>query len=304
MSTTRNPTGILPALSTPTDKSGELDETSLRSLVNHNIDWGVDGLALSIVAGEFYKFSDEERRRLFEVTVDEANGRVPVWAGVNHMGTEPAVRLARQAKEAGASGVIALPPFVGTKTDGAAFEHFTTLIGRIDLPVMVQDAEDFTGVHLGTSLYVELAKEHSNLSSIKIEGGETLKKMADVLKIGELQKLSILGGMGGKLLLQELELGTHGSIPGSCLTDIVVEIYQNQRSGQTAKAKEVFGKYKQWLDILSLNSSSSAEVQKETARLRGVIKSSHTRSPHVPLGEDAKRQLASLVDVLCGKETT
>jgi 4-hydroxy-tetrahydrodipicolinate synthase len=295
VNTRRGPAGIIPALSTPTDRKGELDEGSLRSLVRHNIDWGVQGLAVSIIAGEFYKFSDEERLRSIEVVIDEANGKAPVWAGVNHIGTEPAVKLAAKAKDAGAFGLVSLPPFVGTKGDGASKEHFDELMERVDLPMMIQDSEDFTGVHMRTNLYVQLKQEHSNLASIKIEGGDTLKKMEDVLRISELEGVTVLGGMGAKLLLQELGVGTHGSVPASCLTDLVVGIYEDYTQGRTAAAKEMFARYRPWLDFLALHSASSAEVQKETSRLRGLIESSQTRSPHTPLGDDAKGALAAIV---------
>jgi 4-hydroxy-tetrahydrodipicolinate synthase len=296
--TLKGPTGIIPALSTPTTDEGVLDEEGLRSLVDRNIGWGVQGLAVSIVAGEFYKFSDEERLRSFEVVVEQSQGRVPVWAGVNHIGTEPSVRLGRRAKDIGVFGLIAMPPFVGTKTDGAAQEHFDELLERVDLPLMIQDAEDFTGTHLRTNLYAKLGKEHDNLVSIKIEGGDTLKKVEDALGMEELSDLSVLGGMGGRLLLQELGLGTHGTIPGSCLTDLVVDIYREYRAGNSAAANALFASYRPWLDLITLNAASSAELQKETSRLRGIIGSSQTRSPHVPLGDDSKKRLAAIIGVM------
>jgi len=292
---TKVPSGIIPGLNTPTTEKGELDEESLRSLVRHNIEWGVDGLAVSIIAGEFYKFSDEERSRSFEIVIDETNGKVPVWAGVNHIGTEPSVKLGRQAKDLGAFGIISLPPFVGTKTDSAAYEHFSTLLTKVDIPMMIQDAEDFTGVHMRTNLYVELMKEYSNVTSLKVEGGETLKKIEDVLGTRELRNLSVLGGMGARLLFQELKLGTNGSIPGSCLTDIVVKAYRYYTRGEYDMAEKQYADYREWINFTVLNSLSFTEIQKETSRLRGVIKSSHTRSPHVPLGSEAKKRLADLV---------
>ena len=107
--------GIFPALSTPTNEKGELDEESLRSEVSSNIEWGAHGLAVSIIAGEFYKFTESERLRAFEVVVDEANGRVPVLAGVSHSGTEVCIHLARYAKDIGVDGIVVLPPYFPDK---------------------------------------------------------------------------------------------------------------------------------------------------------------------------------------------
>jgi dihydrodipicolinate synthase/N-acetylneuraminate lyase len=295
----RNPSGVIPALITPTTPKGRLDEKSLRSLVARNVEWGVQGVAVSIVAGEFYKFSDDERRRTFEVVIDEVDGRVPVWTGVNHIGTEPAIELARHAKDVGASGTITMPPLVGPRTDAAIYEHFSRQLEEVDLPAMIQDSEDFTGVHIRPSMYAQLVREHSNLVSVKIEGGDSLRRMEDVLGIRELDKLSVLGGMGARLLLQEMELGTHGTIPASCMTDFVIEVYRDFRAGRVDAARRLFARYKRWIDFLTLNSASSAEIQKETSRLRRILSSSDTRSPHVPLSNEAKKQLAVLVGELC-----
>ncbi len=292
---TRQPTGIIPALSTTTTTKGELDEQSLRALVRQNIKWGVHGLAVSIVAGEFYKFSDEERKRCFEIVVDEADGKCTVWAGISHMGTEPAIQLGRYAKNVGADGIVAMPALVGRDAGIGQEEHFGTILERIDLPLMIQDAEDFSGVHIRTSLYAKLAKNYSNLVSVKVEGGDTLQKIEDIVGMPEASRFTVIGGMAARLLFEELERGARGNIPDSCLTDLLVSVYENYTTGRVAVARKMFARYRPWVDFLTLHSASSAEVEKETLRLRGIIKSSHTRSPHVSLAEDSKRELASMV---------
>jgi dihydrodipicolinate synthase/N-acetylneuraminate lyase len=74
----RRPSRIIPAISTLTNEREEFDEESERSLVRASIDWGATGIAVSIIAGEFYEFTDSERSISFEVVMDEANGKVPV----------------------------------------------------------------------------------------------------------------------------------------------------------------------------------------------------------------------------------
>ncbi len=67
--------GIIPALDTPTNEKGELDPEESRSLVEKNIEWGSHAVAVSIVAGEFYKFSDAERKKCFDIVVEATAGQ-------------------------------------------------------------------------------------------------------------------------------------------------------------------------------------------------------------------------------------
>ena len=288
------PRGIMPALSTLTDNGGGLDEYSQRALVRANIGWGCCGVAVSIVAGEFYKFTDQERVATFQIAVEEAGDRVPVWAGISHLGTEPSIELARRAKEAQVTGIIAQPGLVGKDAPLAVYEHFSTLLEKVDIPVMIQDAEDFNGIRIDPSIYEKLAREYSHFVCVKIEGGKTLDKISEVKALMG-QRLSILGGMGGRLLLDELKLGTDGSIPNACLTDLVVDAFVKFTSGQAEKATLSFSRYKPWLEFQSRHSASGSEIVKETLRLRGIAKSSATRSPHVPLDDQAKVELRNLL---------
>ncbi len=288
------PRGIIPALSTVTTKKGDLDDEGLRSIVRHNLKWGVHAVAVSIVAGEFYKFSDEERKRCYEIVVDEANGKVPVWAGVSHLGTEPAVQLARHAKDIGADGIIAMPALVGREAGLALFDHFSTILERVDIHLMIQDAEDFNGINITSNLYARLAKEHDNFVSVKVEGERTLEKIQEIKNfLGE--RLTIIGGMAARLLLEELRLGAHGNIPDACLTDLLVEAFESYTTGRFSRAKAIFSRYKPWVDFVTLHASSAFEVEKETLRLRGVVESSQTRSPHIALSEEAKVELKNVL---------
>jgi len=289
------PSGIIPALSTLTDEKGNFDEESERSLVRASMDWGASGIAVSIIAGEFYKFTDGERRRLFEIAVEETDGRVPVWAGISHLGTASSIELGKYAKDAGVDGIITQPGLIGKEASLALPEHFSSIFSKIDLPSMIQDAEDFNGIKMEPGLYEKLGNEFSQFVCVKIEGGKTLDKIRET-KITLGNRLSILGGMGGRLLLEELSLGAVGSIPNPCMTDIVVESYNLFRAGHVEEARSVFSRYKPWLEFQSSRSQSAAEIAKETLRLRGVVKSSSTRSPHVPMEARTKSELKQMIE--------
>jgi 4-hydroxy-tetrahydrodipicolinate synthase len=250
-------------------------------------------LAPSIGAGEFYKFTDAERKRVLEIVMDEAKSSVQVWPGVSHLGTAQSVELAKYAADVGADGIIAMPALYGKEAALAIPEHYKTILEEVDIPLMIQDSEDFNGIHICPTVYNRLAREFDSLVSVKVEGGRSLEKIKDIQELlGD--RLAIIGGFAALMLLEEFDLGTNGSIPGCCLTDLLVDVYTGlkERRG-TVKAN--FSRYKKWVYFGILHMSSFAEFEKETLRLRGVIKSSHTRSPHVPLGEQDKLELRKLL---------
>ena len=159
---------------------------------------------------------------------------------------------------------------------------------------MIQDAEDAIGIHMCPTFYSSLADEFSNIVSVKVEGGDTLQKISDIKNLlGD--RLIIFGGMAARLIFQELALGASGNIPDACLTDLLVKVYDYIRSGKIEEAEKIFSRYKQWLDFLSSHSTASAEIEKETLRLRGVIKCSQTRGPKVPLDLKEKEELKEIL---------
>ena len=275
--------GVFPALCTVTDEKGDLDEEGMRAEVEANIRWGADGVCPSIIAGEFYKFSEEERKRIFDITVEAADGGIPVLPGVSHSGTELSVRLASYAEEIGANGVIIMVPYFSHKPSTAMIKgHISAICRGTDLPVMLQDAEDATGIHICPTLYLDLAEEHSNLTSIKLEGPATLDKLRDINRLMP-GRLKVFGGMAAKLILQEAELGADGNIPSACLTDLIKEIWTKAKAGDKKKAEVAYTRYKPWLDFFMSHAGATAEIEKETLRYRGVIKCATSRSPKIPL---------------------
>ena len=90
------PTGVMPAMVTPFNKDESINEDNLRNLVNHLIDQGVTGLVPVGTTGEFVNMTFEERLKVIEVVVDEANGRVPVIAGTGDTGTKLVVNNTKE----------------------------------------------------------------------------------------------------------------------------------------------------------------------------------------------------------------
>src|SRR5688500_5669402 len=119
--------GVYPILCTPFDDDGELDEPSLRRQVRFCIECGAHGLVTTAYAGEFYTLTDDERRRVLEITAAENDGRLPLVAGCSALGAHHSVMLARHAESAGASAVMAMPPVVSKGSPREIFAYYRSI---------------------------------------------------------------------------------------------------------------------------------------------------------------------------------
>jgi len=185
--------GIMPALSTPCDEEGKLDEESFRAEVRWNVEVGAHGVVPSIMSGEYWKFSEAERVKTYKIAVEETE-KVPVIAGISHSGTVPATYLAKQAQQAGVDGLVLQPPYYDDdKTSTCIYEHYALIANKIDLPIMIQDTEG-VGPYMCPSLYRDLANEFDNIVAVKTEGFRALERIREINKVmGD--ELAIIGGI-------------------------------------------------------------------------------------------------------------
>lgn len=110
-------------------------------------------------SGEFSSLSIEERKRVYELSIDEANGKVPVIAGVSHSSTRVAVELAKYAVDAGADAVQAVPPYYFQLGASSLFEHYKTIAEAVDVPVGVYDNPGATHQTISVNLMARLCRE-------------------------------------------------------------------------------------------------------------------------------------------------
>ena len=286
----------MPALCTITKPDGELDEEDERTLVRFCIEYGVHGLAVSLIGGEFYKFTEEERKRLYKIVIDEVNGKVPVFVGTSHSGTDVVIKLSKYAQDLGADGIIVLPPYFNKIEASLCLrQHFEAIMDSVSIPVMIQDSEDETGVYMTPTLYCELAEKFDNFWAVKVEGCKSIDKIQEIKRVlGD--RLIIFGGMGGKMLLEEMTLGAKGNIPGPSICDFLVKMYEEYQKGNVDKAKEVFSKLRPFFDFTSIYGTAWIEIEKEALALRGVIKSTYSRRPKISLSEEGKKELKFVLE--------
>ncbi len=162
--------GSLPALITPF-RDGDIDEAACRALVERQIAAGTHGLVPVGTTGEAVTLSEDERRRVVEITVETAAGRVPVIAGCGTNDTARGIEMVRHAKTVGADAALVVTPYYNRPSQAGLEAHFLSVADAVELPLILYNVPGRTGVDLATETVIRLA-EHPNVAGIKDATGD------------------------------------------------------------------------------------------------------------------------------------
>jgi len=148
--------GSIPALATPF-AAGRVNEAAFRELVEWQIDEGSNALVPCGTTGEAATLSDEEHRRVIEVTVEVARGRVPVIAGCGSNNTAHAIELTKAAKEAGANAALHVPPYYNKPNQDGVYAHLSA-VANLDIPVVLYNVPSRTITDIGVETMARLSR--------------------------------------------------------------------------------------------------------------------------------------------------
>jgi len=158
--------GSLVALITPMREDGSVDEKAYASLVDWQIQEGTHGVVPVGTTGESPTLSHGEHRRVVEIAIEVAHGRVPVIAGAGSNSTEEAIELTRHAKEAGANAALVVTPYYNKPTQEGMFLHFSAIADAVDLPIIIYNIPPRSVVDMSVETMARLAK-HKNIVGVK-----------------------------------------------------------------------------------------------------------------------------------------
>jgi len=158
--------GSLVALITPMREDGSVDEAAYASFVDWQIREGTHGVVPVGTTGESPTLSHAEHKRVVEIAVDAAKGRVPVIAGAGSNSTEEAIDLAKHAKEAGADAILVVTPYYNKPTQEGMFLHFTAIADAVDIPMIIYNIPPRSVVDMSVETMARLAR-HKNIIGVK-----------------------------------------------------------------------------------------------------------------------------------------
>jgi 4-hydroxy-tetrahydrodipicolinate synthase len=173
-------TGVGTALITPFTTGGALDEAGVRRLARRQIDAGVHFLVPCGTTGETPTLTDAEKRRVVELVVEEARGRVPVMAGAGGYDTREVAHAAREMEKAGASGLLSVTPYYNKPTPEGLFQHFSAVADATPLPIVLYNVPGRTGCNIDPATMERLASIPTMVGVKEASGN--IQQMAEILR--------------------------------------------------------------------------------------------------------------------------
>ena len=234
--------GVLSAMATPFTAGGEkVDESALRALTDRTLAAGVHGLVPCGSTGEFPALTDDERRAVAEIVIDQAAGRAPVIVHTGAMTTQQAVALSRHAEQAGAAAVMVVPPYYEPLSVDEIGIYYRDIAAAVGIDVMIYNLPMATGVNMTPDDIVALAADMPNIRYVKDTSGD-FGQAARLLHEYGAAVTAFVGW--DTLYLGSLTEGARGSVIGAAnvVPGELVAVYDAVQKGDLAAARAVWDK--------------------------------------------------------------
>jgi 4-hydroxy-tetrahydrodipicolinate synthase len=278
------------ALVTPFHANGSLDEKTLESLVNWQIQEGIHFLVPCGTTGESPTLNHEEHLAVVKITVKTAAGRVPVVAGAGGNNTAKIISLIAELKTLGADGILSVCPYYNKPTQEGVYQHFRALAESTDLPIIVYNVPGRTGTNILPDTLLRLA-ELPNIAGVKEASG-------DISQIGDIctrapARFRVFSG-DDSLTLPVIALGGHGiiSVASNEAPGMMSKFTASCLEGRQQEAREWNRKL---YPLMKINFVESSPIPVKAAlAMMGKIKEVY-RLPLVRISDGARNKVSSVL---------
>ncbi len=229
--------GSFVALVTPF-RNGNVDEPKLRELVEFHVTHGTDGIIPCGTTGESPTLSHDEHKRVVEVVMEAARGRIKVVPGTGSYSTAEAVELTRHAERAGAAGALVVNPYYNRPTQEGLYRHFRAVAEAVAIPILVYNIQSRTAVNVETATLERLVRDAKNVAGVK-EASGSLDQMSQVIAACG-PDFSVLSG-DDNITLPLLAIGGHGvvSVIANILPRETAEMVHAALDGDWKRARDL-----------------------------------------------------------------
>ncbi|OAG28110.1 4-hydroxy-tetrahydrodipicolinate synthase [Thermodesulfatator autotrophicus] len=273
--------GAIVALITPF-KDGKVDEESYRALVEWQISRGIDGLLTVGTTGESATLSLEEKKRLYELTLEIANGRVPVIAGTGTNDTAKTIEMTKLAADIGVDACLLVTPYYNKPSQEGLYQHYKAVAEAVKkMPLILYNVPSRTGVSLAPETVARLSKI-KNIVGIK-EATGCMRQNTEIIRLCG-NKFLLLSG-DDFTCFTTMALGGHGVISASAnvIPKEMSDMMKAAREGKWDKGRKLHLKIYPMFKAMFLESNP---VPAKTALyLMGKIATPEVRLPLAPMSE-------------------
>ncbi len=282
--------GVGTALVTPFKPDGALDEKALEKFVDWQIAEGVNFLVPCGTTGENPALSVDEHRRVVEIVVKTARGRVPVLAGAGSNSTDKAIELSKIAIDLGADGLLTITPYYNKPTPDGLRRHFGLQAEAVEkmkrgFPMIMYNVPGRTGVNMNAATTLRIAREVPNVIGVK-EASGNLEQILEILRDRPKGFLVLSGDDAWTLPL--MAMGGDGII--SVASN---EVPKLMRQMVDQRSVEIFNRL---FPLLTGNFIESNPIPAKTAmKMMGILANDYVRPPLAPITDANRKKLESIL---------
>ncbi len=286
----KNIHGAIVAIVTPF-KDGKVDEDSLKDLIEWQIKSGTHCIVPCGTTGESATLSHEEHKRVVELTVETARGRVPVIAGTGSNSTEETIMLTRHAKDVGADAALVITPYYNKPSQEGLYQHFMTVAKECKFPMILYNVPGRTSVNMLPATVARCARNRY-IVGIK-EATGNMKQVSEVIRQCP-RGFKVLSG-DDFTAFHTMAMGGQGviSVASNIMPKQMANMMNACEKGEFEKARRLHFKL---YPLFSAMFCDTNPVPAKTAlAMMGRIPSEEVRLPLAPLSETNRN---GLMDVL------
>jgi 4-hydroxy-tetrahydrodipicolinate synthase len=275
--------GSITALITPF-KNGLLDEEALGRLVEWQIAEGTHGLVPTGTTGESPTLSFDEHKRVIDITVEVARGRVPVIAGTGSNSTDEAIELSQHAEKVGADGILIVNPYYNKPTQDGLYHHFKAINDKVGIPVVIYNIPGRTNVDMSVATMARIF-ELKNVVGVKDATANLARVSQQRAAMGP--EFNQLSGEDATAL-GFMAHGGHGciSVASNVAPRLCADFQNTLMKGDFAAALKLQDRLMPLFDALFVE-TNPGPVKYAASRL-GLC-SAEMRLPMVPISDAAKK---------------
>lgn len=279
---------LLTAMVTPMHADGAVDHEAAARLAAHLVDHGHDGVVLNGTTGEAPTTHAPEKADLVRAVVEAVGDRALVLAGAGSNDTAHAVRMAEQAADAGAHGLLVVSPYYSRPSQEGVARHTEAVADATDLPVMLYDVPGRTGVRYAPATLDRLAA-HDRVVAVKDATGDVVAGARAMQRTG----LAWYSG-DDPLTLAFLAHGAVGvvSMAGHVVGDLVATMIRAAEAGDLAAARDALRRSWPAIDVVC-GSGNGALRSKLCLWLLGLLPDPAMRLPQAPAGPEEVEEVRS-----------
>lgn len=279
--------GVIPALITPFSKNESVNENGLKSLVEHLINKGVNGLYLTGSTGEGFLMTPDERKRVVEVVAEQSQGRVPLIAHVGAIGTKISIDLARHAEAIGCDAISSVPPFYWKFGQESIFKYYKEITESVKIPMIVYN------IPLAGLMGIDQIKAFATIDNV-LGVKFTATSHHDILRLKDEigQDFMVYSGCD-EMSFSGMGFGADGLIGSfyNLIPEVFLRIYEATTNGNYQKAIDE-QKIANAI-IVPCTSGNYVGVMKRALTWMG-IDGGYSRSPFINISEEEEEKYKSI----------